>query len=298
MGPQRYSLPGRRWRFLHGPIDIVIGAEGEESVLQAAHAAAWQRFVTLLEELVSELPELRQPVGEFCPVRGAVARRMWSACHPYRASFITPMAAVAGAVARELIDCYGIPGVERAWVNNGGDIALHFTPGASFRIGMFADLARFDPALATGAVNYDASFSVDYRLPVRGVATSGWRGRSFSLGIADSVTILARDAAQADAAATVVANAVNIDSNRIVRRPACELKDDSDLQDIPVTVDVPPLETWEIWQALQAGQRCAQELQDAKLIWAAALVCQGWFLDDRQALPRRLPGFPITLPAR
>ena len=41
--------------------------------------------------------------------------------------------------------------------------------------------------------------------PVRGVATSGWRGRSHSLGIADSVTVLAATAAMADAAATVIA---------------------------------------------------------------------------------------------
>ena len=35
-------------------------------------------------------------------------------------------------------------------------------------------------------------------MPHRGVATSGWRGRSHSLGIADSVTVVARNAAAAD----------------------------------------------------------------------------------------------------
>ena len=45
---------------------------------------------------------------------------------------------------------------------------------------------------------------------MRGIATSGWRGRSFSLGIADAVTVLAATAAEADAAATVIANAVDL----------------------------------------------------------------------------------------
>ncbi len=136
---------------------------------------------------------------------------MWDACAPFRAGFITPMAAVAGAVAQELIACYHRPGIERAWINNGGDIALHLAPGQSARVGLFADLARFDLARRRAAHAPTASSSSRPSMPVRGVATSGWRGRSFSLGIADSVTVLAATAAQADAAATVIANAVDVD---------------------------------------------------------------------------------------
>ena len=67
---------------------------------------------------------------------------------------------------------------------------------------------------------------------MRGVATSGWRGRSFSLGIADAVTVLAATAAAADAAATIIANAVDLPGHpAIARRPASELEDDSDLGD-------------------------------------------------------------------
>ena len=263
MQAQRQRLAADRWHFQHGPIDIVIGAEGEPSAVAHAHEAAWQRFTTILQELVAELPALRQPVYGSCPVSGAIARRMWLACHPYRAGYITPMAAVAGAVAQELIACYERMGIARAWVNNGGDIALHLAAGQSARVGLFSDLARFDPA-RTGA-----------QRPVRGIATSGWRGRSFSLGIADSVTVLAATAAQADAAATVIANAVNVVDERIVRRPARDLKDDSDLGTIPVTVDVPPLPEAQVRSALRAGQRRARELHAAGLVWTALLVCQG-----------------------
>ncbi len=279
MTAHRAPLSDGRWHFQHGPIDIVIGAGGEARAVAAAHDAAWRRFETVLGELAGELPSLRAPVAGPCPLQGVVARRMWHACRPHHHQFITPMAAVAGAVADELIGCYRRDGVTRAWVNNGGDIALHLASGQSFRVGLFADLARFDAGPwhdALGArIAVDAAFSVHAAQPVRGVATSGWRGRSFSLGIADSVTVLARSAAEADAAATMVANAVNLDDVRIVRRPACELKDDSDLGAIPVTVDVPALDVESVHRALAAGAWCARELQQRGLIGSAALVCQG-----------------------
>jgi hypothetical protein len=275
MHAQRAPLPGKRWHFQHGPIDIVIGAEGDATALAAAHEAAWARFETVLPELVSELRALRLPVRGPCPLQGVIARRMWHACRPHHAQFITPMAAVAGAVAQELIAAYARDGIRRAWVNNGGDIALHLSPGAAVKVGLLADLARFDPA--AGDPHLDADFEINANMPVRGIATSGWRGRSFSLGIADSVTVLARTAAMADAAATVIANAVNIDDPRIARRPADELKDDSDLGDLRVTVDVPPLPLEAVQAALQAGLQRAHELQHAGLIHSALLVCQHRF---------------------
>ncbi len=283
MTAQRAPLPNGRWHFQHGPIDIVIGADGDAAAVAAAHAAAWLRFQTVLAELVHELPLLRAPVAGPCALQGAVARRMWLACRAVRTGFITPMAAVAGSVADELIVCYRREGVTRAWVNNGGDIALHLAEGALLRVGLFADLARLDASAArdcvgagrAGGLAVDGTFELHSQLPVRGVATSGWRGRSFSLGIADSVTVLARTAAQADAAATVVANAVNLDDPRIERCPACELKDDSDLGAIPVTVNVPALDPESVRRALTAGTCAARDLQSRGLLWSAVLVCQG-----------------------
>ena len=255
-------------------MDIVIGASGQPAALAHAHQHAWERFKVILDELVQELVLLRRPVQGACPLHGPIARRMWQACQPYQSGFITPMAAVAGAVAQDLIASYVRDGVGRAWVNNGGDIALHLAPGQSVRIGLYADIARLDSKELCGGIRTDGAFEVASLSPVRGVATSGWRGRSFSMGIADSVTVLARTAAQADAAATVIANAVDVHDARILRRPACELKDDSDLGALPATVDVPALEPALVRQALQAGVVCAQALRAAGLIWSAALVCQ------------------------
>jgi ApbE superfamily uncharacterized protein (UPF0280 family) len=272
----RARLPDGRWHFQHGPIDIVIGADGDPRAVEAAHDAAWHRFETILAELVAELPALRRPVraGD-CPLEGVVARRMWRACFPYRDRHVTPMAAVAGSVAQELVAAYDRDGVERAFVNNGGDIALHLAPGASVRVGLCADLARHVPREGRAALPPDADFEVRADMPVRGIATSGWRGRSLSLGIADSVTVLATTASAADAAATMIANAVDVADARIVRAPAREVRDDSDLGDLPVTVDVPPLEAAIVERAVAAGLAQAREIERDGLIEGALIVCQG-----------------------
>lgn len=292
MNAQRTQLPDGRWHFQHGPIDIIIGASGTADAMAMAHADAWQRFTGILAELVQELPVLRRPVEDECPLHGAIARRMWYACLPFNAAFITPMAAVAGAVAQELVSCYDRDGVSRAWINNGGDIALHLTPGQSLRIGLYADLANLDLQELQRGICTDGQFDVFSAMPVRGIATSGWRGRSFSLGIADSVTVLARSAAAADAAATVIANAVNVADPRILRRPACDLKDDSDLGFIPVTVDVPALEPDLVAHALHAGLMRAQALRMSGLIWSAALVCQNQFVSTASVEAVRLDATP------
>lgn len=272
----RALLPDGRWHFQHGPIDLVIQADGAPTAVAAAHAAAWRRFEPLLDELVAELPLLRRRIADAdCPLRGPVARRMWAACAPFSAGFVTPMAAVAGAVAQEVVACYAREGVDRAWVNNGGDIAFHLAPGRTMKVGLYADLARLDAKQLRDGLALDGRVRIDADLPVRGLATSGWRGRSFSLGIADSVTVLAATAAQADAAATIVANAVAVDDPRITRAPACTLRDDSDLGEIEVTVDVPLLSFGAVRAALDNGARCARALRDAGLAWSAVLACQG-----------------------
>jgi ApbE superfamily uncharacterized protein (UPF0280 family) len=278
MQAERAPLSNGRWHLQHGPIDLVIGADGDASAVAAAHAAAWQRFETVLNELVAELPLLRRPVRGPCPLQGAIARRMWWACHPFHSVYITPMAAVAGAVAQEIIAAYACDGVRRAWVNNGGDIALHLADDESVNVGVVSDISQHAPfgyrSPDAGRTDVDGSFTVHAGMPVRGIATSGWRGRSFSLGIADSVTVLAKTAAMADAAATIIANAIDTDDPRIVRRPANELKDDSDLGDILVTADVPLLPAEKVHEALERGRRRARDLQRDGLIHSALLTCQ------------------------
>lgn len=267
-GPTRQALEGERWFLQHGPINCIVFAEGEATAVAAAHEATWQRFTTVLTELVSELPLLKTDLhAHGAPaVKGRIALAMVAACLPHAASaFITPMAAVAGAVADELLRHLGAPGITRAYVNNGGDIALHLSEGMQWDIGLIAGLQ----------VTPSGRFSVRFEDAVRGVATSGWRGRSFSFGIADAVTVLAASAAQADAAATLAANAVNVRDARIQRRPACELKDDSDLGQRLVTTAVPVLAQAQVAAALEAGVQCAAAMRQQGLLSAAVLSLQG-----------------------
>lgn len=280
MTATRKPLPHGRWHFQHGPIDLVIGADpqGDDGAdaVAAAHQAAWNTFVPLLDGLVTELGLLRQAVDPaHCGLRGPVAKTMWQACAAHaQQHFITPMAAVAGAVAQHLVACYQRPGIARAWVNNGGDIALHLAPAQALRVGLFSDLGRL-PSLEQQQLPLDGHFVVQHSMPVRGIATSGWRGRSFSMGIADSVTVLAISAAAADAAASLIANAVNTDHPAIQRQPANRLRDDSDLGAREVTVAVPRLPADRVAQALEQGMALAQQLQSRRLIAAAVLACQG-----------------------
>ena len=117
---------------------------------------------------------------------------------------------------------------------------------------------------------------IDADDPVRGIATSGRHGRSFSLGIADAVTVLAKTASQADAAATIIANAVDLPGHPgIVRLPANQLQPDSDLGARLVTCAVPPLPGMLVAQALAHGRRAAADEIAAGRIVAALLCLQG-----------------------
>jgi ApbE superfamily uncharacterized protein (UPF0280 family) len=262
-------LPGARLHLNDGPIDLIISAFGAPSAVKTAYAAATRRFTTILDELCEELPLLRSKVLPSSPLpHGPTARRMDAAVRPFAEDcFITRMAAVAGAVADEILAAtLEAAELDRAYVNNGGDIALHLAAGQSFAIGM---VDRPDRPGLFGHARISASDGIG------GIATSGRHGRSFSLGVADAVTILAANAATADAAATIVANAVNLpDHPNVTRVPACDLDPQSDLGSRLVTRDVGFLSPEEIAQALSCGEAEAQLLLRADHISAAALHLQ------------------------
>jgi ApbE superfamily uncharacterized protein (UPF0280 family) len=281
MTPQRSQLANGRQRFYWGPIDVMIYAEAEKEtnthLLYEAHESAWKRFQEILPELVKELSILKLPIDDQdnTYLTSPIAKKMWQACRTHYPTFMTPMAAVAGAVADDLLTHYEIQGIHKAWVNNGGDIALHLTGNQQIPIGICVDSYRANETIQKlGSFTLDGQLTLNAQDPVRGIATSGWQGRSFSMGIADSVTVLAHNAASADAAATIIANAVNVDDERIQRRPACDMKDDSDLGDHLVTVHVPKLEHQIIEQALENGFAKAQTLKNQGIIWGAILNCQ------------------------
>jgi uncharacterized protein len=270
IAPAAKLLPdGKRLHLQHGPIDLIIEANGSPAEIRTAYAAAQARFQTVLEELVSELPRLRLEITEHAiAIDGVIATRMVKAVAPYWRERITPMAAVAGAVADEILrSMTAVAVLSRAYVNNGGDIAIHLAEGEAFTI-----------ASPSGAI------TISSHSKVRGIATSGWRGRSFSFGIADAVTVLARTASIADAGATIIANHVDLPfSQKVQRRPAQELWPDSDLGMRLVTTSVADLEAHEADQALATGLECAERLLSLDLIDAASLnLCKRTRLSNAQ----------------
>lgn len=339
VAPPRMAAGGAQWavldtgthHFQHGPIDLIVRVDGHgvpagkaevlSGVASESRAfaldAAWQRFAVILPELVAELPVLRQPVPSSLTTASIdqrfaspVARRMGEACWPFRHGFVTPMAAVAGAVADEVLQAllfgapaddtahhfpqYQAPGVvvgmaetvmatgsgdravvRRAFVNNGGDIALYLAPGESWTVGLVTNPQAVSFHSSSGRLGADGCFTIHAGQGIEGIATSGWRGRSFSLGIADSVTVLAANAALADVAATLIANQVNADHPAIHRAPADTLKDDTDLGSRRVTVDVGPLPPEVVREALLQGAQLARQWQRSGLIAGAVLVLQG-----------------------
>jgi ApbE superfamily uncharacterized protein (UPF0280 family) len=261
---------GRRLHMQDGPIDLIVEARGAAREVRAAYAAAARRLTGLLDELCAELAELRkQAEPARTALNGVVARRMHAAVAPYAADgFITPMAAVAGSVAEEILGAMlEAASLDQAYVNNGGDIALHLREGERFTIGLM-DLPGEGGVLRT--------MTVDAGDAARGIATSGRHGRSFSLGIADAVTVLAARASRADAAATIIANAVDLPGHpAVVRAPASALAPDSDLGARLVTREVGELSQAEIDAALEAGSERARNLFDRGLIEGAVLRLRG-----------------------
>jgi len=151
-------------------------------------------------------------------------------------------------------------------VNNGGDISVYLSGDAIFSS---AIVNGTDQPVAIAKLILNAEDEIT------GIATSGWCGRSFSTGIADAVTVLAKTASNADVAATLIANDVYIDCSKIRQKPANSLRDDTDLGSLLVTVDVGELSQLEIREALQNGEKTAQKFLDQGLIDGAYLALKG-----------------------
>ena len=266
MNPTAVILPcGARLHLQHGPIDLIIGADGQRD---RAFEAANARFQTILTELVTELDALKQPITpDIARPDGDVAKRMHKATNHFASyGFLTRMAAVAGSVADTVLHAMTDGAdLSRAYVNNGGDIALHLQAGEKYATGIAGHDSR-----DLGQIMIQ---SVD---KVGGIATSGRHGRSLSRGIADSVTVLASCAAKADVAATLIANAVDLkDHPAITRRPANEVVEDSDLVLRPVVVGCGLLAPADRDTALRAGLDCALKMVKENNIHGAALFLQG-----------------------
>jgi ApbE superfamily uncharacterized protein (UPF0280 family) len=273
MTPQITKMDDGRLHLNHGPIDLIIAMDGEAYEITLAKQQAILAFETVLLDLSKILPDLRKPFSELQALNyifeNEIARNMLRVVSQFPTDFITPMAAVAGCVADYILAC-SCEGrsLKRVSVNNGGDIAFYLNVTEKYKTAI-CNLSG--EALATIEIHHEDE--------IAGIATSGCLGRSYSLGIADSVTVLAKNAGLADAAATLIANAVDLpQSEKVKRMAANELSPDIDLGDRQVTVEVHPLCDNEIKMALAKGQKYAAVLEREGLIDGAFIMLQNQFL--------------------
>lgn len=265
-----FSKTYNRLYLRHGPIDVFLSVECKNRELEyEAYRAVANRFHTILEELSGELSLLRSAITAGSPVpEGEIAKSQYYAARNFSFDyFVTPMICVAGAIADYLVRVVldTVPAT-RVFANNGGDIAVNLFHGRHFDFAICNDLKR-------GTLR--DTIIINQSDCIGGIATSGWSGRSHSLGIADAVTVLASSAVIADAAATLIANAVDLPgSKKVTRVAARELAPDSDLGEKLVTVDVADLDGFEKQTALSSGASVAKEMLACGLIKTAYLSLQ------------------------
>ena len=247
----------------HGPINIVLEAVGIDKDLAYQNVKGY--FETLLEQLVLDMELLKEEVVFNRKFNNKISQSMQDATERYSPTFITPMAAVAGSIADNILRVLiNNTNLEKAYVNNGGDVSFYLNKNQIMK----TSLAAIPNMIA----------EIKYKDKSRGIATSGWRGKSFSRGIADSVTVLADNAAMADAAATMIGNAVDIYNHpKIKKQPANEMYEDSDLKNLLITVEVGLLTKVEIKEALKNGYQTALQYINKDLINTALIQLSEYF---------------------
>ncbi len=250
-----------------GPMHMVIKAEQDgRPRIDAAREAAQTAF-DCLARAAAWRRAFRRPALDFTPPPDdPLAAAMVAAAAAVGAADLTPMSAVAGAIADAVADRLAAMGMHRVVVDNGGDIAIRLADGESVRVGLRPAIDKPDIAWV---------LTLDGRTPSWGVATSGLGGRSFTRGIASAVTVVAERTAAADAAATAVANACDVEDANIIRRPAEALDPDTDIAGLAVTVGVDRLRPAQQRRALARAEAKAESLCASELITGAIIALDG-----------------------
>lgn len=255
----------------YGPITMLLESwrEGRPDAEPARGAA--DALIGHFEDLTRFLDRARRSVA--CLNRDEEGtyplplRRMAEAVRRLGEDDFTPMAAVAGTFADLAVEAMVRFGADYALANNGGDVAFRLSPRRErLAVGIVSDLAR-------GRVSH--RLILDGRSGIRGLATSGFGGRSLTRGVASAVTVLAEESRLADAAATSIANACDCDDPAVERCLAEEIDYDTDIPGLTVTRSVPRLSASSIKTALQRGSERAEELCAGAMIRGAVLFVAG-----------------------
>ena len=250
----------------YGPMQLVISAVvGEVPQVEECVRAAKESFC-YLGQVAKQLKRLSLPWHRISnSIEGRVASDMVAASRAVGDRDLTPMAAVAGAIADAVADFLLARGMSRVVVSNGGDVAVRLAVDCSVQVGIGININR------TRYGNLP-TLVLDSSRPRWGVASSGLGGRSMTKGIASIVTVVSDTAARADAAATAVANATYVEDPEIKRVRAEALDPNTDIPGQLVTLKVGRISNEKIGSALRRGKARAYDLIEEGVISGALIV--------------------------
>ncbi|NOY69641.1 MAG: UPF0280 family protein, partial [Deltaproteobacteria bacterium] len=180
---RRFSYKGANFRICSDGYDAIVS----EIIRQRR----------ILSDYIQRLPEFLTSLTPLAPLADApdIAIRMHKAADN---TGVGPMAAVAGTTAQMAAEAALKAGASKAVVENGGDIFL--ASGKEVVIGLYAGKSPL-----SGKLGFCVAAN---EMPVSVCSSSSRMGHSLSLGDCDLACVVSKDAALADASATLAANLV------------------------------------------------------------------------------------------
>lgn len=255
----------------YGPITMSILAKRYNKPFTEAAIKAAEEVIRNFDQLIDFLKVARISLVEIDNSKESlyplVLRNMIDSIRLLGEKDFTPMAAVAGTFADLAKEEALKHKADFVIANNGGDVAFQTSqPHNPMKVGIISDLS-------INKVTH--MLKIDAKSEIKGIATSGYGGRSLTKGVASAVTVLARNSSFADAAATAIANAVNCDDIAVVRCLAEEIDYNTDIKGALVTKMIGKMADESIETAINIGEKRAKELYDKGMILGAIVFVQG-----------------------
>ena len=267
-GLQASNFPASFTMFIEvGPVSVVVNGEKDGMPFEFDRFRVEEKIRSILEEIKEYLPVLKQKAHKIKNTNhmSYVPRKMVDAVKVIDEVSLTPMAAVAGSIADALKEFLKNEWLDLISVNNGGDISIFNKNGRELKIDI-GDIHTGESSPHLLSIEQ----ITDY-----GLATSGFGGRSFTLGLADSVTVIATTGALADAAATFICNCTNTETDQVIRRKASEIDPLTDIPDYEVTIKINDLSNFDIMKSLENGLYNASKLKQLNFIYDAVIKLRG-----------------------
>ncbi|MEA3359436.1 MAG: FAD:protein FMN transferase, partial [Thermodesulfobacteriota bacterium] len=160
-----------------GPLHMTIKASEKGVPLTGLARLGADFALEILRQQAESLSVVKQRIVGLSVDRGypEVVNLMISSCRRINDPLLTPLAAVAGAASDMVADYIANYNATKIVVDNGGDIAIRMKGDESVKVGLRLNVARSE-------FNYTLLVNRDC-----GICTSGFGGRSFTLGVADGV---------------------------------------------------------------------------------------------------------------